>query len=107
VGPFGVMGGFMQPQAHVQVVCSAIDFRLNPQEILDAPRWRCQGGKSVFLERGVDPEIARKLSERGHEVTVLETDVSSMGRGQVIWRTSNGAYCAGTEPRADGAIACF
>ena len=107
VGPFGVMGGFMQPQAHVQVISSAIDFRLNPQEILDAPRWRWQSGKSVFLERGVDPEIVHQLSERGHEVTLLQDDVTSMGRGQVIWRMPNGAYCAGTEPRADGAIACF
>jgi len=107
VGPFGVMGGFMQPQAHVQVISSAIDFLLNPQDILDAPRWRWQSGKSVFLERGVDSELAQQLSERGHEITLLQEDVTSMGRGQIIWRMPNGAYCAGTEPRADGAIACF
>ena len=106
VGPFGVMGGFMQPQAHVQVISSAIDFHLNPQDILDAPRWRWEKGKSVFLEDSVSPDIAKGLSERGHEVTIT-SEYGQMGRGQIIWRRPNGAYCVGTEPRSDGAIACM
>jgi len=106
VGPFGVMGGFMQPQAHVQVISSAIDFRLNPQDILDAPRWQWQHAKSILLEDGISPEIVRQLTRRGHEVTLLG-DYTSMGRGQIIWRMPNGVYIAGTEPRTDGTIACF
>jgi len=106
IGPFGVMGGFMQPQAHVQVISSAIDCRLNPQDILDAPRWQWQLGKSILLEDSVHPELAEQLAERGHDITLLR-DYTSMGRGQIIWRTPDGSYCAGTEPRSDGTIACF
>jgi len=101
------MGGFMQPQAHVQVVCSAIDFRLNPQVILDAPRWRWESGRSILLESSADPNLARQLRARGHEVTLVHDDSTAFGRGQIIWRMPNGVYCAGTEPRSDGAIACF
>ena len=106
MGPFGVMGGFMQPQAHLQVINSAIDFHLNPQDILDATRWQWTSGKSILLEDSVDTDIANRLVERGHDVTLID-DYSPMGRGQIIWRMPNGAYCVGTEPRADGAIACY
>ena len=107
VGPFGVMGGFMQPQAHVQVISSAIDFRLNPQDILDAPRWQWKAGKSILLDGRVDLSVANQLAARGHEIELLSDYSSSMGRGQIIWRMPNGAYCAGTEPRSDGAVACY
>jgi len=108
VGPFGVMGGFMQPQAHVQVISSAVDFGLNPQDILDAPRWRWESGKSIVLESSVEPALAERLAKRGHKITMLDSSTAmGMGRGQIIWKMPNGAYCAGTEPRSDGAIACF
>jgi len=108
VGPFGVMGGFMQPQAHVQVISSAVDFGLNPQDILDAPRWRWESGKSIVLESSVDPALAERLAKRGHKITMLDNSIAmGMGRGQIIWKMPNGTYCAGTEPRSDGAIACF
>jgi len=106
IGPFGVMGAFMQPQAHVQVISSTIDCRLNPQDTLDAPRWQWKQGKSIHLEDGVPHDIMERLAERGHEITVL-SDYTSMGRGQIIWSMPNGVYCAGTEPRTDGTIACY
>lgn len=106
VGPFGVMGGFMQPQGHVQVVVNTIDYHMNPQEALDAPRFQWVGGKKVQLEREVDAHVAYDLAERGHQVEILNTNLS-MGRGQIIWQREDGTLVGGTEPRADGSIAVW
>ena len=106
IGPFGVMGGFMQPQGHVQVVVNSVDFHMNPQEALDAPRFQWVGEKKVQLEKEVPATVARDLSERGHDIQVVPTN-GGMGRGQIIWRDSNGILCGGTESRADGSIAAF
>jgi len=103
VGPFGVMGGFMQPQGHVQVVMNALDFGLNPQAALDAPRWRWNHGKDVSLEHEVPQHIAQALARRGHQVSYALSS-GGFGRGQVIWRDENGVLAGGTEPRTDGAI---
>jgi len=105
LGPFGVMGGVMQPQGHQQVVMNMIDIGLNPQSALDAPRWRWLEGRDVALEAETAPVLARSLLERGHRV-VIEADSSQFGRGQIILRDpASGVYCAGTEPRTDAAIA--
>lgn len=106
VGPFGVMGGFMQPQGHVQVMVNTIDYHMNPQEALDAPRFQWVGGKKIQIEREAPAEIGRKLEEMGHEVSVVNSNLS-MGRGQIIWRLEDGRYIGGTEPRADGTIAAW
>lgn len=106
VGPFGVMGGFMQPQGHVQVIINAIDYHMNPQESLDAPRFQWVGGKKVQLEREVPAHIGYDLAERGHQVEIMNTNLS-MGRGQIIWRREDGTLCGGTESRADGTIAIW
>ena len=106
VGPFGVMGGFMQPQGHVQVMVNTIDYQMNPQEALDAPRFQWVGGKRIQLEREAPAETGRDLQERGHEVSIVNTNLS-MGRGQIIWRLDDGRYIGGTEPRADGTIAAW
>jgi gamma-glutamyltranspeptidase/glutathione hydrolase len=103
VGPFGVMGGFMQPQGHQQVVTNLIDFHLNPQQALDAPRWQWVSGNKVVVERGVPDYIVTELIRRGHEVSIA-TDGGSFGRGQIILRTEHGTLAGGTEPRADGHI---
>lgn len=106
IGPFGVMGGFMQPQGHVQVVVNTVDFHMNPQESLDAPRFQWVGEKKVQLEREVPAYIAQELAVRGHQVEIVNSNLD-MGRGQIIWRMSDGTLVGGTEPRADGTVAVW
>jgi len=106
VGPFGVMGGYMQPQGHTQVITNLIDFGLNPQQALSAPRWQWMRGNNFIVESGFNAEIARALIRRGHDVSVsLETGV--FGRGQIIFRLDNGVLVGATEGRTDSNIACW
>ncbi|MCF8566451.1 gamma-glutamyltransferase family protein [Alicyclobacillus tolerans] len=106
VGPFGVMGAYMQPQGHVQVVTNSIDFQLNPQAALDAPRWQWTEGKRVVLESSVPGHIAEALARRGHDIQIA-VDSVSFGRGQIIRREESGVLAGGTEPRTDGGIAAW
>ncbi len=106
IGPFGVMGGFMQPQGHLQVVVNTIDYHMNPQEALDAPRFQWVGEKKVQLEREVPAYVAQALAARGHQVEIVNSNIG-MGRGQIIWRLDDGTLVGGTEPRADGTIAAW
>ena len=107
VGPFGVMGGYMQPQGHVQVVMNAVDFGMNPQAALDAPRWQWISGRSFEVEHHFPLHIARELQEAGHTI-VVPPDSGSFGRGQIVWRDDeSGALCGGTESRCDGAVSCW
>ena len=106
VGPFGVMGAFMQPQGQVQVVNNLVDFGLNPQEALDAPRWQWTGGKNVEVEASFDKTVVEDLKQRGHDIKVME-EFTSFGRGQIIVRQPDGVYAAGTEPRTDGVVAAW
>ena len=99
LGPFGVMGGSMQPQGHLQVVLNLIDYGMNPQAALDAPRWRFERGKSVLVESGVSPVIVQKLRERGHNIQI--TPNTMFGKGQIIL-SQDGGFVAASEPRADG-----
>lgn len=110
VGPFGVMGGFMQPQGHLQVVSNLIDYHLNPQAALDAPRWQWAGGKRVLIEEDFDSRTAEILVKRGHKVEISSNTrcfTGSFGRGQIILRGDNGIYCAGTEKRCDAQVASY
>ena len=106
VGPFGVMGGYMQPQGHVQVVMNYIDFRLDPQQALDAPRWQWMRDNTVTVETRFDNDLARALQRVGHDIRV-DLDTASFGRGQMIVRLENGVLVGGTESRTDSNIACF
>jgi gamma-glutamyltranspeptidase/glutathione hydrolase len=101
IGPFGVMGGYMQPQGHLQMVVNQIDYGMDPQSSLDAPRWQWVGGRKILLEASVPAHVVAGLEARGHEITVT-ADSSSFGRGQIIRRLASGALMAGSEPRADG-----
>ena len=106
LGPFGVMGAFMQPQGHVQVVSNLIDFHMNPQEAIDAPRWQWIKGMTVEVEQDVPKYIINELIDRGHDIKV-QLNESAFGRGQMILRTKEGTLCGGTEKRADGHIAVW
>jgi gamma-glutamyltranspeptidase/glutathione hydrolase len=101
IGPFGVMGGHMQPQGHVQMIVNTLTYSLNPQASLDAPRWYWEHGREVRLEPGIPQELARELTERGHEITIAK-EIGTFGRGQIIWRLPSGAYVAGSDGRTDG-----
>ena len=106
VGPFGVMGGYMQPQGHVQVVMNYVDFGLDPQQALDAPRWQWKHDLCAVVESRFDSEMARALRRRGHDIQ-LDLNTSAFGRGQMIVRLENGVYAGGTESRTDSNIACY
>lgn len=104
---FGVMGGFMQPQGHVQVISNLVNFNMNPQEALDHPRFCITDGYSngaVALEEGIPISVMSELATRGH--TVIPTAGMSrmiFGRGQIIMRNpESGVLTAGSDPRADG-----
>ena len=112
---YGVMGGFMQPQGHVQVLLNMLAFKYNPQAALDAPRF-CIGaegipgdgnGRKVFLEEGIKEEIAKKLKEMGHQTEIVTGYARGVfGRGQLIRsHVENGVtvFSAGSDPRGDGA----
>jgi gamma-glutamyltranspeptidase/glutathione hydrolase len=107
IGPFGVMGAFMQPQGHFQVIINSLDAKLNPQAILDMPRWRWDEGKRILIEPTFPIELAQALEQRGHEVVVGDNP-GMFGRGQIIWRDPDtGVLCGGTDPRTDGAVASW
>lgn len=106
VGPFGIMGGFMQPQAHLQVLLSAIDHHLNPQDALDKPRWMWTGGKTIEVEQSFDAAILGQLARAGHNIVVRRSSVP-FGRGEIIWRSEDGILCGGCEMRTDGQVAAW
>jgi len=104
---YGVMGGFMQPQGHVQVLSALVDHGLDPQAALDLPRFCIDveelGGR-VALEEGIPLQVFEELGRMGHPVySVSGFERSLFGRGQVILRDEEtGVLCAGSDPRADG-----
>src|SRR5699024_11023355 len=83
IGPFGVMGAYMQPQGHLQVINSIIDHYLNPQEALDKPRWQWIKEKLVVVGNDFPKEIIKELEIKGHEIKYSD-DIGSFGRGHVI-----------------------
>ena len=113
---YGVMGGFMQPQGHVQVLLNMLTFKYNPQTALDAPRICIGAGlpevgkvldRTVYLEEGIGEDVADALAALGHEVQILRGwERGLFGRGQVIrCHEEDGklVYSAGSDPRGDGA----
>ncbi len=100
LGPFGVMGGPMQPQGHVQVVVNLVDYGMNPQAALDAPRWQFMRENGVWLESAVARSLALALGDRQHQIQLIP-DLAPFGKGQIILR-HQGSLVAASEPRADG-----
>ncbi len=100
LGPFGVMGAPMQPQGHVQVVVNLVDYGMNPQAALDAPRWRFLEGNQVLLEQSMPRAVTSGLGDRAHAVQV-SGGVQFFGKGQIILKHGS-TLIAASEPRADG-----
>lgn len=110
--PFGVMGGFMQPQGHMQVVVGMLDDGLEPQAALDRPRFCIEPPDAsgvVSLEAGVPPDVVKGLVARGHGVKsgVSGYGRAVFGRGQIIRREPDGVLWGGSDPRADGCAIGF
>ena len=100
---YGVMGAMQQAQGHLQVLTNMIDFGLEPQQALDAPRFSVRLGEGVAIEEIAGADIARGLASRGHPVIVMPPHGTLFGSGQVILRdTDTGVLTGGSEPRADG-----
>lgn len=111
-GPFGVMGGFMQPQGHLQVISAMIDDDLNPQESLDRPRWCLSDGTGdsvLALEDGIPFKTAARLASLGHNVRPVTGEERLLfGSGQIIVRDpETGVMYGGCDPRKDSVVAVF
>lgn len=102
---FGVMGGPMQPQGHVQVIARIADYGQNPQAACDGPRFRWVKDLQVCVEDGFPPATLDGLRERGHALVGVD-DYNAFGACQAIWRLEDG-YLAASDPRRDGQAAGF
>ena len=107
---FGVMGGNMQPQGHVQMVTRICDYGQNPQTASDAPRWIVNADGTIGLEDAMKASIGAGLEALGHKLASAEAVNFAFGGAQLIWRMGDGgeiAYCAGSDHRKDGGAAGF
>ncbi len=113
---FGLMGGAMQPQGHVQIVVNLIDFGMNLQEAGDAPRMQHLGssqptgekmtdGGTLYLEDGFDYEVVRGLMRKGHKVSWANGAYG--GYQAIMWDDENGVYYGASESRKDGQAAGY
>ena len=102
---FGVMGGYMQPQGHVQVMVRIADHGQNPQAACDGPRFRWVHGIQVVCERGFPAATLDALERRGHELIAVD-DHSTFGSCQAIWCLEDG-YLGVSDPRRDGQAVAF
>jgi gamma-glutamyltranspeptidase / glutathione hydrolase len=101
---FGVMGGSMQPQGHVQMMLRIADYGQNPQAASDAPRWRARYRKKIYLEEGHSQEVIEALAARGHEIDIRGG--ASFGGAQFAMRY-NGMYLGASDSRKDGCSVGF
>jgi gamma-glutamyltranspeptidase / glutathione hydrolase len=105
---FGVMGGPMQAQGHLQMALRVLRYGQNPQAAADAPRWRLVSGRRLAVEETMPKQIRAGLAELGHELTVEPVDgVFAFGGAQLILRGAEGSYIAGSDPRKDGQAVAF
>jgi gamma-glutamyltranspeptidase/glutathione hydrolase len=102
---FGVMGGPMQAQGHLQMVLRLFDYAQNPQTASDAPRWRVLDGLNVAVEQGFFARTLEELTARGHHIHE-DPDFGGFGGAQLICKTEGG-YIAGSDHRKDGLAVGF
>jgi gamma-glutamyltranspeptidase/glutathione hydrolase len=100
-----MMGAFMQPQGHLQLISNMVDHGMDPQQAINALRFMV-GNDQAMIEEGLDPEVARDLQARGHKLgAMIGRQRVSIGGAQVIQRDlDTGVLQGGTEPRKDGAV---
>ncbi len=106
---FGVMGGDMQPQGHVQTLVRMLDHQQHPQAACDAPRWRVNAGL-LNCEAGMGAATSEGLRRLGHQVQPFDDSYQDYGAGQFIWRLGDPAvegYAAASDPRRDGQAAGY
>jgi gamma-glutamyltranspeptidase/glutathione hydrolase len=107
---FGVMGGNMQPQGHVQTLVRMLDHAQQPQAACDAPRWRFNHGLEVNIEPGMNAAAVQGLADLGHHFNAIEDSYMDFGAGQFIWRLGDPAeegYVAASDARRDGQAVAF
>ncbi|MBN3849160.1 gamma-glutamyltransferase family protein [Paraburkholderia sp. Ac-20342] len=108
---FGVMGGDMQPQGHLQTVVRMLDYGQQPQAACDAPRWKINRDFTLDLEATLDPATVQGLRERGHQIKSMNDPYMDFGSGQFIWRLDRDdperGYVAASDSRRDGLAAGF
>jgi gamma-glutamyltranspeptidase / glutathione hydrolase len=103
---YGVMGGNMQPQGHMQTLVRMLDYRQQPQAACDAPRWRFNEGLSINIEPHMPADTIEGLRALGHQIGDIHDSYQDFGAGQFIWRLGDPAaegYVAASDPRRDGA----
>jgi len=103
---FGIMGGANQPLAHAQFVSNLVDYGMNIQGALEAPRFTVASGQvscDILIESRVAPDVIRALQQKGHNLMVRAEYTAMMGRGQAVMHNSKtGMNWAASDPRADG-----
>ena len=102
---FGVMGGNMQPQGHLQTLVRMLVYKQQPQAACDAPRWKVSTGLNIDLEHTMSPSLVDALKRRGHRFEVVPDAYMDFGSGQFIWRLSDDmqdGYVAASDSRRDG-----
>ena len=107
---FGVMGGNMQPQGHVQSLVRMLVHQQQPQTACDAPRWKVATGLSIDCEPTMDPVLVQGLRDLGHQVEAQPDSYMDYGAGQFIWKLSDDledGYVAASDSRRDGHAAVF
>jgi gamma-glutamyltranspeptidase/glutathione hydrolase len=105
---FGVMGGNMQPQGHVQTLLRMLEHGQQPQAACDAPRWRFNSGLEINVEAAMPAATVQGLIELGHRTEVIRDSYQDFGAGQFIWRLGDPAqdgYVGASDPRRDGLVA--
>ena len=110
VSSLGVMGGFQQPQGHLQVISNMIDFGMNPQEALDSERFSVSiENDTLFVENSFNPDVVAALKLKGHSVSINSGfDRGLFGGGQIIVRDNEqGVLFGGSDPRKDGVSVSF
>ena len=107
---FGVMGGNMQPQGHMQTLVRMLDYHQSPQTACDAPRWRFNAGLEINVEHQMNTGVVEELRSRGHRMDVINDSYQDFGAGQFIWRAGDPkaeGYVAASDARRDGLAAGF